>query len=331
MSVLERRALVPGGAQHGLQQAGNYHEVGASFECAGQAMFGVLSLPDQPARRAVLIVVGGPQYRAGSHRQFTLLARRLAEQGIAALRFDYRGMGDSEGEARSFDDVGDDLRSAVDHLAAVPGIEDIVIWGLCDAASAALFYAGRDKRVSGLVLLNPWARTTGGVAKATLKHYYRQRLMDPALWKKIASGRFDYRAAAASFVRLVGAAFGKGKGVHVAADAPAPAGAGANAVANAAGNAAASAPASAADCDDLPGRMLAGLNEFKGKVLLIMSGADLTAQEFSEVVKASRPWQRQLALPRVSQRAIGPADHTFSRRVWRDQVADWTAQWVKSW
>ena len=318
MNGLELRAPFPGSAQHGLQ-AGTYHEVGASFECAGQAMFGVLSLPDQPARRAVLIVVGGPQYRAGSHRQFTLLARRLAEQGIAALRFDYRGMGDSEGEARSFEDVGDDLRSAVDYLAAVPGIEDVVIWGLCDAASAALFYAGHDKRVSGLVLLNPWARTTGGVAKATLKHYYRQRLMDPALWKKIASGRFDYRAATASFVRLVGAAFGKGKGALPAADAPAPAGGMAN------------APASAADCDDLPGRMLAGLSEFKGKVLLIMSGADLTAQEFSEVVKASRPWQRQLALPRVSQQAIAPADHTFSRRVWRDQVADWTAQWIKSW
>jgi len=301
----------------------NYHESGAVFECAGEAMFGVLSLPDQPGKRAVLIVVGGPQYRAGSHRQFTLLARSLAEQGIVALRFDYRGMGDSEGAARSFESVGEDLRSAVDFLSAVPGVEDVVIWGLCDAASAALFYAGRDKRVSGLVLLNPWARTTGGVAKATLKHYYRQRLLDPALWKKIASGRFEYRAAAASFLRLLGTVLGKGK----AANAPVPVSAAEAAAPAMAQPASAPVPA----CDNLPERMLAGLNEFKGKVLLIMSGADLTAQEFSEVVKASRPWQRELATARVSQQAIAPADHTFSRRVWRDQVAGWTAQWVKSW
>jgi alpha/beta superfamily hydrolase len=48
----------------------------------------------------VLVIVGGPQYRAGSHRQFTLLARSLAEQGFAVLRFDYRGMGDSTGAMR---------------------------------------------------------------------------------------------------------------------------------------------------------------------------------------------------------------------------------------
>ena len=29
--------------------------------------------------------------------------------------------------------------------------------------------------------------------------------------------------------------------------------------------------------------------------------------------------------------AIAGADHTFSRRVWRDQVASWTAAWVRSW
>ncbi len=77
--------------------------------------------------------------------------------------------------------------------------------------------------------------------------------------------------------------------------------------------------------------MLAGLTQFKGHVLLIMSGADLTAQEFSDVVQASRQWQRQLAGARVTRHALAAADHTFSRRVWRDQVASWTGAWVRSW
>ncbi len=198
-------------------------ESALTFACEGEALFGVLSLPQAaPQPRGVLIVVGGPQYRVGSHRQFALLARSLAAQGIAALRFDYRGMGDSEGAIRDFEAVDADLRSAVDSfMAAVPDLREVVIWGLCDAASAAMFYAGKDSRVTGLVLLNPWARTTGGAAKATLKHYYRQRLLDPALWRKIASGNFEYRKAATSFVRLVGKAFGKPQAAaQTPADAP---------------------------------------------------------------------------------------------------------------
>jgi exosortase A-associated hydrolase 1 len=287
----------------------NYQERALNFSCRGERLYGVASVPQQPAGRGVLVVVGGPQYRVGSHRQFTLLARSLAEQGIAAMRFDYRGMGDSEGAARNFEAVEDDLRAAVDHfLLAVPAITEVVIWGLCDAATAAMFYAAHDARVTGLVLLNPWARTSEGIAKTTLKHYYRSRLLDAGLWKKIATGRFAYAAAGASFVRLVRAAFGAG-GRATPAD-----GEGA-------------CPPTAA----LPERMLSGLAGFKGKVLLIISPGDLTAQEFLDMTKASPDWQRLLADPRVQRHALADADHTFSRRVWRDQVSSWTGQWVKSW
>jgi exosortase A-associated hydrolase 1 len=274
------------------------------FRCREAQLFGIASVPPQPTARGVMIVVGGPQYRAGSHRQFTLLARSLAEQGIAAMRFDYRGMGDSEGAARTFNDVDDDLRAAIDCFQqAVPAVREVVIWGLCDAASAAMFYAAHDPRVTGLVLLNPWARTTNGHAKATLKHYYGDRLLDPALWRKIASGRFDFAAAGASLYRLAGAALRP------------------------------RAPASgtAACALALPERMLDGLSRFNGKILLIISPTDLTAQEFLDMAKESPPWQRLLADPRVTRHALEGADHTFSRRVWRDQVAGWTADWVASW
>ncbi|MES2758015.1 MAG: hydrolase 1, exosortase A system-associated [Pseudomonadota bacterium] len=284
----------------------NYEEHAVTFNCGDASLFGIASLPAASSRRGVLVVVGGPQYRVGSHRQFTLLARSLAEQGIPAMRFDYRGMGDSAGEPRTFEDVQHDLRAAVDHFTAiVPGMTEVVIWGLCDAASAALFYGASDKRVCGLVLLNPWVRTTGGHAKATLKHYYLDRLLQPALWRKIVSGRFDYRGALRSFTGLLGAA---------RSAAPAPA-------------------AGQADdtCAPLPDRMLAGMAKFRGKVLLILSGRDLTAQEFSDLAKGSSQWQRLLGASHVTRRALDDADHTFSRRAWRDQVSGWTGEWVKSW
>ena len=284
----------------------NYEEQAITFDCHGASLYGIASVPQQGGARGVLIVVGGPQYRVGSHRQFALLARSLAAQGIPAMRFDYRGMGDSVGEPRTFEEVELDLRAAIDHfIATVPGMREVVIWGLCDAASAALFYGAEDERVCGLVLLNPWVRTSGGHAKATLKHYYLDRLLQPALWRKIVSGRFNYGGALRSFVGVAGAAAkpaATGSGVgHAAADVP------------------------------LPDRMLAGLANFKGKVLLILSGRDLTAREFSDLANASAKWRRLLAARQVTRHALDEADHTFSRRVWRDQVSTWTGDWIKSW
>ncbi len=267
-----------------------------AFACDGDWLYGVLDLPAAPHQRGVLVVVGGPQYRAGSHRQFTLLARSLAAQGIAAMRFDYRGMGDSEGAPRDFDSVSEDLRAAIDiFFSEVPSLTEVVLWGLCDAASAAALYATGDARVAGLVLLNPWVRTESGAARATLKHYYRARLLDRALWKKIATLNFGYRAAWQSLRGLLGSA-------------------------------AAEAPSGA-----LPDRMHDGLGRFGGKLLVILSGADLTAQEFADLADSSPKWATLLAAPRVTRRALPKADHTCSRREWHEQVAQWSADWVRSW
>jgi exosortase A-associated hydrolase 1 len=285
-----------------------FEDKALAFTCGGDRLVGVASVPATPARRGVLIVVGGPQYRAGSHRQFVLLARQLAAAGVPAMRFDYRGMGDSEGEPRDFTDIGDDLQAALDQFfVTVPGMAEVVLWGLCDGASAPLCQASLDPRVTGLVLLNPWVRTEHGIAKTTLKHYYRSRLLEAELWRKILQGQFDFAGAARSFAALVAAAFRSGRArpatAAATAEAPLP----------------------------LPERMAAGLASFRGKVLLILSGADLTAQEFSDLAAASPSWRKLLAAPRVSRRDLPGADHTCSRRVWRDQVALWTCDWVRSW
>ncbi|MFL6675140.1 MAG: hydrolase 1, exosortase A system-associated [Massilia sp.] len=275
-----------------------------AFPCGDAWLYGVLSLPPAPQPRGVLIVVGGPQVRAGSHRQFTLLARGLAQAGVPAMRFDYRGMGDSEGDMRDFDNVADDLRAALDcFFAEVPGMREVVLWGLCDGASAAAMYAPGDARVAGLVLLNPWVRTEGGEARARLKHYYRDRLLDPGLWKKVARGQFDYGGAARSFVGILRSAFGAAKpsGEQAECGSEAP----------------------------LPERMQAALGRFGGKVLVMLSGADLTAQEFAEM-SGSRGWQRLLSSPRFTRHTLPKADHTCSRREWHEQVVRWTREWLAS-
>ena len=63
------------------------------FDCENEQLPGIVHRPSAPAARGVVILVGGPQYRVGSHRQFILLARFLAAQNFAVSRFDYLGSG----------------------------------------------------------------------------------------------------------------------------------------------------------------------------------------------------------------------------------------------
>ena len=283
-------------------------ELAFTFPCHGAELIGILHPGAAQAPRGVLIVVGGPQYRVGSHRQFILLARDLAGAGIPVLRFDYRGMGDAGGEAVDFEHCNADIAAAVDaFLARSTGLREVIIWGLCDAASAALFYAWRDPRVVGLVLLNPWVRTEAGESKAFLKHYYLKQLFNAELWAKIRRGEFNVAESLRSLLEMVKRTFtptlpARGVGAAITGD----------------------------DDRPLPERMAAGLARFTGAVLLILSGNDLTAAEFKDAVAASPRWRSLLAQPRITQRDLAAANHTFSRREWRQQVMEWTLEWIKA-
>ena len=285
----------------------NINEIPLLFECQGEQLPGILHQADAAAKLGVLLVVGGPQYRVGSHRQFVLLARYLAGQGIPVMRFDVRGMGDAEGLARKFSAIDEDIAAAVDcFLMSSPQLRGVVIWGLCDAASAALFYAYQDDRIKGLVLLNPWVFTEQGAAKTYLKHYYWQRLTSLDFWRKVFSLRFNYAESIASLLALLRRASRKKTGT-------------------------ASPNRALGKVDEqlpLPERMRECWKRFTHPVLLILSGRDLTADEFRDVVKADTEWQRLLTESRVTRRDFAEADHTFSSAAWRDQVAVWTSNWI---
>ena len=273
-----------------------------TFECDGARLWGILTRPRVGAIEsaiAVLVVVGGPQYRVGSHRQFVLLARALARRGFPTLRFDYRGMGDSEGDTRDFEAAGPDLRCALDALShACPGSR-IVVWGLCDAAAAAMMFATDDPRVTGIVAANPWTRSEASLAAAHVKHYYAERLLQREFWVKLLRGGLDLRAS-------LGALLGNLRR---------------------AGSFYRQRPAAGQD-QRFQTRMAQGLAAFRGKLLLILSGNDLTAKEFVQYTDSAPEWRGLLADPKVSRIDLAEADHTFSRRIWQDRVEDETCTWL---
>lgn len=273
------------------------------FQCQGQRLVGVVTAPEAPPDTALLIVVGGPQYRAGSHRQFVQLARRAAEHGFAAMRFDTRGMGDSEGAQRSFEEIDEDLAAAIDALQrAVPSVRRVGLWGLCGGASASLLYCrkNRDPRVAGLALINPWVRSETTQALTRVKHYYLQRLLQAQFWKKLFSGRVAFTA----IKELSGA-------VRVAVGAV---------VTVASGE----VPNST-----LERRMAEGLANLSGEVLIILSGNDYTAKEFLEAVSLDNLWQVQLARQRLTRVDIREADHTFSQTEWQQKAEAASVEWLE--
>ena len=282
-----------------------YTEQAVVFNCDESRLVGIVTLPETPAETGVVIVVGGPQYRAGSHRQFTLLARHLAKQGIASMRFDYRGMGDSEGEMRNFELIDDDIRAAIDTLLRhIPEVHRVVLWGLCDAASASLFYAYTDTRVGGLVLLNPWVHTETGASRARIKHYYLSRLLQRSFWMKLISGGVKLGSSIGDLAKSA---------QNVVSGADKTAGISANAMHGSSG---------------YIRKMLEGMEHFKGEVMIILSGNDLVAQEFEYLVSHESQWKKTFNSSSVIKNKLIGASHTFSSQVWRRQVEQWTIELI---
>lgn len=279
----------------------SYTEHAYTYPVAEETVLGIVAMPERSNTTGVLIAVGGPQYRLGCHRQFLLLSRALARAGYPAMRFDYRGMGDSTGELRSFEEVNEDIGAAIDtFLTNCPQVERVVLWGLCDAASASLLYwdARQDVRIAGMVLINPWVRSVASLAKTHVKHYYGQRLIQVDFWRKLLTGKLG-----------VGRAFG-GLMVSVKNARRQNGGSGQNEI--------------------LPfhKKMARGLESFTGPVLIMLSGNDYTAKEFLEYVWADPVFERCLKRANVAQNEIQEADHTFSSVEWRKQVENITLQWL---
>ena len=70
-----------------------------AFPCAGDTLYGSLHLPaDRAASLGVVLLNQGPLDRSGAHRISMKLAQHWRDLGLAVLRFDARGVGESEGD-----------------------------------------------------------------------------------------------------------------------------------------------------------------------------------------------------------------------------------------
>lgn len=163
------------------------------FACNGKTLFGILHVPEEYicTTLVVLMVTGGPQTRIGSHRLYVQLARFLCENGIIVFRFDYEGLGDSEGDFIGFSYAEQSIDSAIEYLKCrFSDTHAYVIWGLCDGASISAIYSIKQKvKISGLILCNPIVHFD---YMKYNRRYYRNRILSLAFWSKFQLLRINF-------------------------------------------------------------------------------------------------------------------------------------------
>ena len=127
-------------------------------------LYGTLTLPagDGPADAALIVAGSGPTDRDGNfpggpNNSLKLLARDLAEKGVASLRFDKRGTGESVGAAPSEEELRaetfvDDTVGWIALLEERPRIRSIVVVGHSEGGLVGTL-AAQKQPVSGIVLL----------------------------------------------------------------------------------------------------------------------------------------------------------------------------------
>jgi len=119
-------------------------------------LFGMYHAPSVPARRAMLMCPPLGQDLIRCHRVYRQLAQSLAEEGMAVLRFDYYGTGDSAGESAEvdWDRCVSDAAAAAVELRRRAGVDRVVAFGARLGGSVALTAAGR-ARFSEVIAWDP--------------------------------------------------------------------------------------------------------------------------------------------------------------------------------
>ncbi|WP_271077695.1 hydrolase 1, exosortase A system-associated [Aurantiacibacter sp. MUD61] len=165
-----------------------------SFDCEGDKLVGTIDGGD--ASVGLMIVSGGNEIRSGAFGGQAALAARMAARGFAVMRFDRRGIGDSEGENSGFRGSAEDIRAAQSEFRRqCPSLTRIVAFGNCDAASALMLMGGEG--FDHLILSNPWtfedeADDAAMPPPDAIRERYAQRLRDPRQVLRLLTGKVNF-------------------------------------------------------------------------------------------------------------------------------------------
>lgn len=120
----------------------------------GFILRGYLELPEG-AKRIVCMFHGFTGNKTEHNGHYRNIARQLAQKGVASLRMDYHGNGESDGEFYDFSyiDTLDDAKRIIDFAKNIEGIEEVCILGFSYGGAVASVVAN-DENCEKLVLIS---------------------------------------------------------------------------------------------------------------------------------------------------------------------------------
>ena len=133
-----------------------------SFYSDGVKIGGVLFEPDEAKERSCPgVVLCSTMSGHKDYYWYPEIARRCVAMGCVALIWDFRGIGDSEGEYGLLDPVqnAEDMRSALTYLEIHPKVDSsrLAIYGASWGGGMVPYVAGVDERVTCAISVAGWA------------------------------------------------------------------------------------------------------------------------------------------------------------------------------
>jgi len=308
------------------------HKVEAiSFPNAqGLTLFGTLHAPEHATADLPVVVLLSPgvKMRVGPGRLYVPLTEMLLERGFSVLRFDFYGLGDSEGELAetlladvyNHIEVGryvDDTQSALAWLRT-RGHRRFILGGLCGGAITALLTALREPAVEGLLSLGMTVTLASNAAVPgkymtrvqldSRRKRYLKKVISPTAWLRFLSFKSEYSVIWHSMKRL-----------WEPKKPPAPASAAAQQNIEQRGNA-----------NPLFPPAYFGFLQRGGHALMLFSERDRLQSEYEE--KFAEPFALQLQpfLAQIHKHVIPHANHVMALHEWQREMVDVCRQWTQA-
>lgn len=291
----------------------------------GLKLFGILHRPVGVPEREVGVIFLSPgvKSRVAPHRLYVKMTESLLRQGYPVLRFDFFGLGDSEGELPEKELVDlyatvqdgryiEDTLCAMDWMEQRLGKKQFVLAGLCGGALTGLFAAAKDQRAQGVLGLGLPVALDGRTADPSrfmtqgqlgdVAGTYLGKVLSLKAWWRMVTFKTDYRLLWRSVRK------------HIFPGRRAPEGSGPD--------------EATSNLNPLFANAFHKFVTDGGKLLLVFSGGDRLAWEFQEKFAGPFSDRIQAAGAGYEVHTIAHANHILSDPAWRSEMQALSNAWL---
>ncbi len=290
-------------------------------------LFGILHEPgkNKYPDQGIIILSPGIKSRVAPHRLYVKMARKFCDLGYRVLRFDFYGLGDSEGELtekytadlyRSIQQgrYADDTIAAIDWMQEKFNVKSVILSGLCGGAITGLIGTEEDNRVKALVgigipvildgsSMNQQAFMTSGQL-GSIRESYVKKIFDYKSWIRILKCQTDFSLLAKAIANPIKNKLSQHLTLNKSRHSDHP-----------------------ANFNTLFPRSFFKFTKSK-KLLLIFSEADRLFWEYDE--KFLKPYQNKINRTdrNVSLHLIKNANHILSFKGWQEEMENVVKDWL---